>query len=1368
MPFIDPTEAGTSFRWIIVIGCDLRPFHSGGKMKKTSRFRVIGIALSLLAVVVIGWRLMPETSAQKGTDMNRKADAASQVEAAPPDNDALILLNARQIDVKSPDVQAERNDVGNFSGKRMHIVRFRGPIQNAWYLSLTDAGLEVVTYIPHYAYLVYGDAKSIQRIQARSKMLNSPIEWDGEYKDEYRINPGVYFSAKLDGGREGLRSDEFEIQLYKDDEVNAETFRLIDKLQTRTIKGRQEVLHYINFVTGLSEEGMLELAKRPDVVSIFPYIEPQKYDERQDWVLVGNLSGNVPATGDYLAYLASKGFTQAQFTASNFTVDVSDSGVDTATPASPNQWLLRTGGDPAGASRYTYSRLVGTPNGGSTLQGCDGHGNINATIIAGYVPTGGIFAAAPHADASGYRYGLGIAPFVKVGSSVIFDPGSFTNPNLPNLQSMAYQDGARISSNSWGAGVGGAYSTSSQTFDALVRDAQPTGSTNATAGNQEMVVVFAAGNDGPGTNTTGAPGTAKNVITVGASENVHPFGGADGCGTTDAEANSALDIVGFSSRGPLDDGRVKPDIMLPGTHVTGGVAQNVLANPVAGNGTMLTCFTANGVCAGPPPSNFFPLGQQWYTASSGTSHSTPAISGYAALIRQHFINENFISSTAGGGVPPSPAMTKALMMNSTEYMTGVGANDNLPSNSQGMGLADMNRYFDIFAQSRILRDQVAADVFTDTDTARAFTGNIVDNTKPFRVTLAWSDAPGATSGNAFVNNLDLEVTVGGVSYKGNVFTGANSSAGGTADTRNNVESVFVPAGVTGPFAVIVRATNIAGNGLPDNADATDQDFALIVSNALQGNSAVLGAPTPVVTTGNNLIEPSEANVLNIPLSNFGNLSATAVSAVLSTTTPGVTVTQSNSAYADIAAGGSQPNISGYGVSTDASVANLATIGLTLTVTYTGGTSPAIFNFTLPVARPSLNRGTTVVTTGNGFIEPSECNLLNIPINNTGDASATAVSAVLSTTTPGVTITAPNSAYPNIGPGSSQTNTSSYQVSTDNTVACATNINFTLTVTNTGGPSPVQFNFALPVGLPPVGNYTFTSATGSVGSGGTLVPGSADDDVAVSVPLPSGFNFTVYGTAVTSLSASTNGALKVNNAAATTFSNTALPATGFATGPNLLPYWDDLDARPITTTNGGIFTETTGSAPNRIFKVEWRTRHFVSPQPVGPVDTNFAVIFHENSDAFEFVYPAAGVGAFAGGVQATVGVQSTNTGTDFTQFSFNTASLTNGQQLNAAHAPGVCNPGAGPCAGPVLFATVGGRVTATGGRGIKGARLIMTDSGVFARGSTTNSFGFYNFFNVPTGVQYTVTPSAKRFTFTPQNVTPSGDVSNLNFTGTAVP
>jgi hypothetical protein len=114
------------------------------------------------------------------------------------------------------------------------------------------------------------------------------------------------------------------------------------------------------------------------------------------------------------------------------------------------------------------------------------------------------------------------------------------------------------------------------------------------------------------------------------------------------------------------------------------------------------------------------------------------------------------------------------------------------------------------------------------------------------VTLGWTDAPGPTTGAPWVNNLDLEVTVGGVTYKGNVFSGANSISGGTADGKNNVESVFLPAGASGNFTITVRATNIAGDGVPGNADTTDQDFALVAYNATTGGTT---SPTIGVNPG---------------------------------------------------------------------------------------------------------------------------------------------------------------------------------------------------------------------------------------------------------------------------------------------------------------------------------------------------------------------------------------------------------------------------------------------------------------------------------------------------------------------------------------
>ncbi len=861
----------------------------------------------LLSVAVLGvfgfgsLYLLPHTSAQKESEKAKKL-SKSEVSAAPtavnPDDPAMILFNAANINARSEEAQAMRQSVGGFSGKRMHIVKFRGPIEGEWFKALTSTGAAIIDYIPNYAYLVYGDAGTLQLIQSNASAAESPIEWDGVYKDEYRFAPSVWRETAEKNGSLVPSSDQFQIQLYKDPRTNDETLEFVKSIQTAPIKGQQSVMHYVNFVVGLDKEGLLKVAARPDVISIVPYFEKRKMDERQAIIMTGDLTGNVPNPGNYMTYLAGKGFTQAQFDTSGFAVDVTDSGIDTATPAAPTQFLLRKFGDPANTSRFIYSRLEGTAHSGSTLQGCDGHGNLNATIIAGYVPDSAPFNAFPHMDAAGYRYGMGLAPFVKVGSSVIFDPDTFTNPNYPNLQSKAYNDNARISSNSWGSSLN-TYTTDSQAYDSLVRDAQPTGSTFPVAGNQEMVILFAAGNDGSGANTVGEPGTAKNVITVGASENVQAFGGADQCGVTDAQADSANDIIGFSSRGPTSDGRKKPDIVAPGTHVTGGVAQSTVVSPVSGNGAQVACFNANGVCAGTGTNNFFPVGQQWYTASSGTSHSTPAIAGVAALVRQHFVNNSFAA--------PSPAMTKGIIMNSARYMNGAGANDNLFSNNQGMGMVSLNNYFSIFSAARVLRDQLPADKFTATGQQRIITGTVADNSKPFRVTLAYSDAPGSTTGNAYVNNLDLEVTVGGQTYLGNVFTGGNSSTGGTADARNNVESVFVPAGVSGNFVIKVKATNIAGNGVPNDADPLDQDFALIASNANEAPVAVVQANSVTITSengnpANNVPDPGETLTVDLDLSNVGSANASNVTATLQST-GGVTNPSGTQNYGTLNAGG---------------------------------------------------------------------------------------------------------------------------------------------------------------------------------------------------------------------------------------------------------------------------------------------------------------------------------------------------------------------------------------------------------------------------------------------------------------------------------
>ena len=713
-----------------------------------------------------------------------------------------LFLNAGEIDT----TKAPRKPVGQFAGKRLHLVQFAGPIKPEWYAALQEAGVEIVAYIPSNGYLVYGNANSLSRATK-----HAAVQWDGEYRHEHK------FRARP--------SELYAVQLVADPDANRETLRLIEKLKTGNFRHQFNVLRYVNIIVPLPADAVAKLAAQPDVISIQAYGVPRKICERQSQIVAGNLSNSVPIGPGYLAWLASVGFTQAQFSASAFVVDVSDSGIDDGT-TSPNHFGLYTLGKTNQPSRVVYNRLIGTPNPNSTLKGCDGHGTIDAHIIAGYEDTN----AVPFVDSDGFNPGLGVAPFVKIGSSVIFDTASYTFPNSPNLQSQAYHDGARISNNSWGEPTNGLYNIDSQTYDALVRDAQPAGSTFATAGNQQMVIVFGAGNITSDTFIY-APGTAKNVITVGASENVQMyeslFSGTDLSGVDNEAADNANDVAFFSCLGPCADGRMKPDLVAPGTHVSGGAIQAEVPGPT---GTADECFgllsvymiqvSGGDFFSGSWP--FWPPGQEFYTASSGTSHAAPAVSGAAALLRQHFINHNL--------VPPSPAMTKAFLMNSARYLTGVGAGDTLWSGSQGMGGVNLSNAFDGVA--RILRDEFAGDKFTGSGQARTFSGSISDPSKPFRVTVAWTDAPGSTTGNAYNNDLDLTVTVGGQNYKGNVFSGANSTVGGAYDPRNNVESVFLPAGVSGSFTVTVTAANINSDGVPNNADPLDQDFALVIYNAI--------------------------------------------------------------------------------------------------------------------------------------------------------------------------------------------------------------------------------------------------------------------------------------------------------------------------------------------------------------------------------------------------------------------------------------------------------------------------------------------------------------------------------------------------------
>ena len=199
---------------------------------------------------------------------------------------------------------------------------------------------------------------------------------------------------------------------------------------------------------------------------------------------------------------------------------------------------------------------------------------------------------------------------------MVFDPGNFTDPNYEDLQSRAYRDGMRISSNSWGADSNGATTSDAQRYDALVRDAQPAGSAVPDAGNQEMVIVFAAGNAGSGATRWARRHREEHHHARAPRRTCRPSAPRTSATTADDEGEQRHRTWRSSpAAGPPRTGARSRTSMAPGTHVSGGVAQAAAqrANPpAAATARRSRASTRSGVCAGPARAT----SARW--ASSGT------------------------------------------------------------------------------------------------------------------------------------------------------------------------------------------------------------------------------------------------------------------------------------------------------------------------------------------------------------------------------------------------------------------------------------------------------------------------------------------------------------------------------------------------------------------------------------------------------------------------------------------------------------------------------------------------------------------------------------------------------------------------------
>ena len=728
--------------------------------------------------------------------------------------------------------------------EELAVVQFEGPVKDGWLERLSDTGVRVVQYMAQNGYLVHASGGEVDRLAAL-------VGTDPAVRAVARVTAEDKKSEELAGGGE---SRLVAVQTLAAAE-GADARRAV-AAAGRSVRRASTVGGLTTQFVSLSSGEIDALAADPAVVAITPYSTPRLLDERSAQIVAGNLTAGLPTGPGYLGWLSSQGFGGGTIP---ITIDVTDTGLDNGNAGAPAHPDFYANGVVAGGSRVAYANDW---TGDGSARDCGGHGTNVASIAAGFSAGSG----AAHLDAAGFRYGMGTAPRVEVGASKIFDcDGNFElhhSGGFAGIVAEAYADGARISNNSWGYETQlGPYTPDAQVFDSLVRDAQP-----GTSGNQQMVEVFAAGNEGGrGWASVTAPGTAKNVITVGASESHRPLGGIT-CEVDDGGSDNPGDIIDFSSRGPTDDGRLKPDVVAPGTRLVGAAPQT---------GGLYEGF---GVCQ-----KFFPTGNPFYSLESGTSQAAPAVSGAAALIRSWYRRVH-----GGNSVVPSPALTKAILVGSA---TDLASGDNgkgdaiaaAPNADEGWGRAHLGAALD--ATQRQYLDQT--EVLSTSGARFASSYAVDDPGRPLKVTLAWTDAPGMVATNAFVNDLNLVVRQGGRTYKGNVLAGGRSITGGQADPRNNLESVVLP-NASGSFSVEVLGANIAGDGLPGNADLTDQDFALVVSNANNQTAApvIASEPPPVIEDPapgdrDGSLEPGEPFSLKVGLHNGGDADATGVSGTLS-------------------------------------------------------------------------------------------------------------------------------------------------------------------------------------------------------------------------------------------------------------------------------------------------------------------------------------------------------------------------------------------------------------------------------------------------------------------------------------------------------
>jgi len=743
---------------------------------------------------------VPENRRQQIEAVARGAGFSATIQ----DNWDSVLTPGFVVDTRDPHLPASGVLSGYPGGEGLYVVQFDVP-QDAELAGLIEkAGLRYVSYLPYNAALVYGNQSAVALLAA-----GPHVQWSSLYHPAFRAQPADLTSS------DGV--ERYVVQLV--DVPNSQAV-VSDLLGASQSEGEvTSIGPYVNVTVAVDPEILRRVIHDPAVVAIERAAVEMISGEREAVAATGSnpldfvyQDGTQPykGIGDYKGWLGYRGF---DFLLPAELVAIADTGM-----SSGAAYLMHPD--------FTSSSVSGKAYCGTSWADFLGHG----TMVAGFAAGNPQGSPQDPKGTQYFHYGMGLAPGAGVYAQMIFNSstGSFCSGiatwaqdaigekirrgSHSVIQTHSHNDYNQAKVNNVCVQVSdGLYTTESQQYDYAVRD-------------NSLPITVAAGNvcefvpsldcpsalPRPCQSKVLPPATAKNVMSVGASESYRP-GMASPCdhsgGDRQAEDYwaSTLKRIAYVSRRGTTDGRIKPDLVAPATMVSSTIRNdNGIFKPF--------CKKPNPALGATQNENGL------YSIDTGTSFAAPQTAGAMAVVDAYWNSLGFPAL--------SPAALKAVLVGSSISLKGgiddltnttVAARPNAP---QGFGRLNVDKAT-MNAPRQGYLDEASWTSFTGAGqtTSRTFTVN--DSTKPTIIVLAWSDEPAAAQApTTLVRDLNLEVRLADncTIYVGNKLSstteyslpGSSCGTKQAADNKNNVEMVVIPPNTATTFTVQVTVATWGG------------------------------------------------------------------------------------------------------------------------------------------------------------------------------------------------------------------------------------------------------------------------------------------------------------------------------------------------------------------------------------------------------------------------------------------------------------------------------------------------------------------------------------------------------------------------------